>query len=98
VELSAKVSQVSTFGSGPRDRDTWPDVSFFEHPPAPLVAEAAREHPTLQVKTARLSFDANPARWGWRIETISAATVVFITTGGWYARNAGRTVAPDREG
>jgi len=29
VELSAKVSHVSTFGSGPRDRDAWPDVSFF---------------------------------------------------------------------
>jgi len=98
VELSAKVSHVSTFGSGPRDRDAWPDVSFFEHPSAALLAEAARQHPTLQLKTARLSYDGIPAKWGWRIETVGGATVVFITTGGWYTRNVGRTVTPNREG
>jgi len=98
VELSATASHVSTFGSGPRDREAWPDVSFFEHPSAALVAEATRQHPTLQLKTARLSYDGAPAKWGWRIETADGATVVFITTGGWYARKAGQTVTPEREG
>ena len=97
VELSAKVSHVSTFGSGPRDRDAWPDVSFFEQPSAALLAEANRRYPTLQ-NTARLSYDGTPAKWGWRLETVSGSTVVFITTGGWYARNAGQTVDPNREG
>ncbi len=98
VDLSGVVSQVATFGSGPRDREAWPDMSFFEHPPPALVAEAMRQHPSLHAETARLSYDGTPAKWGWRIEARGTPTLVFISPSGWYARDASRTPDAHREG
>jgi hypothetical protein len=98
VELTAGVSQIATFGSGPDDRAAWPDLSFFDRPPTQFLSEAMQRHPTLRVDAARLSYDATPAKWGWRIETRDGATVVFITPGGWYGSTSRRSSDPNREG
>jgi hypothetical protein len=99
IDLMGRVSGVATFGSGPADSANWPEVAFFERPPAALVTDARTRYRDLKLERASLSYDGNPSKWGWRIESgQDDRTLVFITPAGWYAR--GPRDGPDaaREG
>ncbi len=97
VELSHKVSQIGIFGSGPEDRPSWIDASFFEGPPPEMLDAVRTRYSGPAVSEPVLSYDKTPARWGWRIEIgDQVKTIVFVTPGGWYEQVP--TKDRDREG
>lgn len=90
VDLAGRVTQVSSFGAGPRDTAAWPPARYFSAPPQALVDEVQARHPGAPLGAARFSFDTSPARWGWRIAVGSpASSVAFLSPAGWYEKPAG---------
>lgn len=89
VDLGGRVAQVSAFGAGPRDTAAWPQAQYFSAPPQRLVDEVQARYPNAALGAPVFSFDASPARWGWRI-TIGEQRVAYIGPAGWYERPAGR--------
>lgn len=100
VDISGKVAQIGTFGSGPEDCTSWIDAAFFENPLPEMLSAIRTQHPELEVSEPILSYDASPIKWAWRVEMRKGGeirSVVFITPHGWYKRypNTGK---PDLEG
>jgi hypothetical protein len=97
VDVEARRADVSTFGQGASDRAAWIDPSFFASPPERAVREIAARYPDLAWSAPRLSYDASPHKWGWRLDAVPASgPTLFITPGGWYSRRA--PTDPGREG
>ena len=85
VERSHKVSQIGIFGSGPEDRPSWIDASFFEKPPSEVLDAVRTRYEGLTISEPVLSYDKTPAKWAWRVAIEDRVkTVVFISPGGWY--------------
>lgn len=100
VELSREVSQVGVFGSGPKDRMSWVDATFFEKPPPDMVAAIRSRYPEFEVGAPVFSYDRSPGKWAWRVEVRKKGEVtltVFITPHGWYEGEPGEG-EPEREG
>jgi hypothetical protein len=97
IALDARHADVSTFGAGASDRGAWPDTEWFVRVPAEVLHAVASRYPGARWGAPRLSYDGSPHRWAWRLDTDPpGALVVFVVTGGWYARTA--PPSPDREG
>jgi hypothetical protein len=97
VERSHKVSQIGIFGSGPEDRSSWIQASFFERPPSETLDAIRARYSGLTLSEPVLSYDQIPAKWAWRIEIADRVkTTVLITPGGWYEQVAKGDM--DREG
>ena len=98
VELAHKVSQIGIFGSGPEERASWIDASFFEKPPPEILAEIRTRYSGSMISEPLLSYDKTPARWAWKIEIRNRTnSVAFISPGGWYERKLDEDVST-REG
>lgn len=101
VALSGQVSRVSVLGSASEDQQSWIDEAFFAQPPERVLAEIRVRYEGASMTAPRLSYDASPSRWAWRVDASdqggAPASTIFITPAGWYER---RPDAPrgDREG
>jgi hypothetical protein len=99
IDRNGRVVQIATFGGSPTDSASWPEVAFFERPPAALVSSARSQYPDLRLEDAALSYDGSPSKWGWRIESgVGDGTLLFVTPAGWYARPPGSVPDRTREG
>ena len=99
VDMSGKVTQIGTFGSGPKDYVSWIDVAFFENPPSEMLAAIRTQHPELEMSEPILSYDTSPLKWAWRLEMRKEGEIkiiVYVAPHGWYERYPG-TGKPDFE-
>jgi hypothetical protein len=86
VELTGRVTQLGTFGSGADDIRSWPKASFFEAPPTEILEEIQRLHPDIVLREPLFTYDRSPSHWGWRVDLGSGGVIAFIWPHGWSLR------------
>lgn len=99
VELSGEVSRIGVFGSGPEDKASWIEASFFRRPPPAIMKEIRAKHPDSELSEPLFSFDRSRDRWAWMLKMTKrdhTRAHIFIAPGGWHERQPESRIT-DRE-